>query len=90
MSNHKHPEQTYNTCRGIIFLSRNYGQTRLNKACRKAIYLGYYSYKAVQDILKNNNENIEIELDLFPDKLPDHQNIRGNNYFKDILKEIVQ
>ena len=33
----KHTEQSYNTCRGIIFLSRQYGMERLDKACKKTL-----------------------------------------------------
>lgn len=89
INKHKHPEQSYNTCRGIIFLSRNYGMQRLDKACLKALHLGYYSYKAVSDILKNNREAMEEEPDLFSELLPDHENVRGKEYFKKRLKEMT-
>jgi transposase len=88
INTHKHPEQSYNTCRGIIFLSRSYGMQRLDKACRKALYLGYCSYNAVYDILKNNREEMEIQPELFIHLLPDHVNVRGKEYFKKRLKEM--
>lgn len=87
ISRHKHPEQSYNTCRGIIFLSRTYGMDRLDKACKKALYLGYCSYKAVSDILRHNQEEMEIQPELFSDLLPQHMNVRGKEYFKERLKE---
>lgn len=90
INKHRHPEQSYNTCRGIVFLSKNYGTKRLNNACKKALYLGYHSYKAVHDMLKNNNEEYEEETDLFTGQLPEHSNIRGYNYFKNKLKELTQ
>jgi len=86
---HKHPEQSYNTCRGIIFLSRNYGIDRLDMACKKALYLGYCSYKAVKDMLKNNQEDLDEQPELFKDLLPDHKNVRGKEYFKEQLKEVM-
>lgn len=86
---HIHPEQSYNTCRGIIFMSKNYGATRLDKACMKALYLGYCSYTAVQDMLKYNREEIEEEEDLFTDILPEHANVRGKNYFKTKIQELL-
>jgi len=89
INKHKHPEQSYNTCKGIIFLSKTYGMQRLDKACRKALYLGYCSYKAVSDILKNNREEMEEEPDLFSELLPDHNNVRGKEYFKERLKEMT-
>ena len=88
IAGHKHPEQSYKTCRGIIFLSNSYGNTRLDKACKKALYLGYFSYNAVSDMLKNNNEDFEEEPDLFSQLLPEHKNIRGKNYYKTKLLEL--
>jgi len=88
MKRHKHPEQTYNTCRGIIFLSKTYGMDRLNMACKKALYLGYCSYKTVNEMLKNNREHMDEQLDLFASRLPEHQNIRGKQYYEQKLKEI--
>jgi hypothetical protein len=89
LKKYRHPEQSYNTCRGIIFLSKNYGIERLNKACKKALYLGYLSYKAVRDMLKNNQEEIEEQPDLFTGILPEHSNVRGKEYFKKRLKELT-
>jgi transposase len=89
IARHKHPEQSYNTCRGIIFLSKNYGMARLDKACKKALYLGYCSYNAVADILKNNLEEMEVQPELFNDQLPEHANVRGKEYFKKRLKEVA-
>jgi hypothetical protein len=86
---HRHPEQSYNTCRGIIFLSRNYGMERLNKACKKALYLEYCSYNAVREMLKNKWEEMEEEPGLFTDILTEHTNVRGKEYFKERLKELT-
>ena len=88
INKHKHPEQSYNICKGIIFLSRNYGIDRLNKACKKALYLGYCSYSAIREMLKNNREEMDEEPDLFAHIPPEHSNIRGKNYFQKKLKEM--
>jgi transposase len=87
--NHKHPEQSYKTCRGLIFLSKSYGAARLDKACKKALYFGYHSYNAVNEMLKNNNEDYEEQPDLFSQILPEHENIRGKNYYKTKLLELI-
>ncbi len=90
MNNHRHPEQAYNTCRGIIFLSKTYGNERLNKACKKALYFKNCTYKAVREILVHNREDFEEEPDLF-NTLPEHSNIRGAEYYSNkIREEIVQ
>jgi hypothetical protein len=83
---HVHPEQSYNTCRGIIFLARTFGNDRLNKACRIALYFKQYSYKAVKEILDHNREEFTPEPELF-DPLPEHSNIRGCEYYQKSLQE---
>jgi len=76
----EHPEQAYRSCLGILNLVKKYGETRLNKACRRTLYYGHYSCKGVRNILKNGLEDIQEET-LF-DTLPDHENIRGNQYYR--------
>jgi len=88
MNTHKHPEQSYNTCKGIIFLSKTFGNERLNKASKKALYFNRYSYKAVKEILVNNREDFEEEPDLFK-CLPEHSNIRGAKYYLEKIKEVI-
>jgi transposase len=74
-----HPEQSYRSCLGILNLEKKYGDIRLNKACSRALYYSHYSCRGVRDILKNNLEDIQEET-LFS-KLPEHENIRGNQYY---------
>jgi hypothetical protein len=45
--------------------------------------------KPVREILKNNQEEIEVEPDLFDGILPEHTNIRGKQYFQEKIKEII-
>ena len=78
----QHPEQGFKTCLGILSLSKKYGRNRLNMACGKALQFNRYTYKAVNNILKNGMEaaqNDEHEF-LFR-SLPVHENIRGNQYY---------
>jgi transposase len=90
VSGHKHPEQSYKTCQGIIFLSRTYGCDRLDSACHKALHLEFCSYKAVRDMLKHNREEMDTEPDLSQGLVPDHGNIRGKEYFKTKLRELLE
>lgn len=78
LASRKHPEQSFKTCLGILTLAKRYDKERLDKACEKAIYFQYYSYKGIKNILENNLENYQE--DLFQ-PLPDHINIRGNQYY---------
>jgi hypothetical protein len=75
----QHPEQAYKVCLGILNLAKKFDKERLNKACRRAIEFGHYSYKGIKNILENKTE--EQQLDCF-DPLPEHHNIRGNHYYQ--------
>ena len=75
----QHPEQGYKTCLGILQLAKSFGNVRLNKACQRAISFDHYSYKSIKNILENNVEN--CQLDCF-DPLPEHENLRGNQYYQ--------
>jgi transposase len=76
-----HPEQAYKSCLGILNLSKKYSTNRLIKACERAFRFECCSYKAIENILKNNMEAVDDnEPDLF-ERLPDHENIRGINYY---------
>lgn len=76
-----YPEQTYKICLGIINLSKKYGDGRVDHACKRALEFHYYSYKAVQNILEKGLDKIE-EASLFYQKLPEHENIRGSEYYR--------
>jgi transposase len=77
----KHPEQAQKVCLGILTLAKSYNPDRLNKACKRALDFGLYSYKTVKNILerKLEQENID-EINSLP--LPIHENIRGKDYYQ--------
>lgn len=76
----QHPEQTYKSCQGILSLGKRVGNERLIKACKRAHEIGYYNYKIIDDILKKNLDHYDDEPQ--PAGMPEHQNIRGSNYYK--------
>ncbi len=78
LANKKHPEQAYKVCMGILHLEKKFSRERLDKACQRAISFHHYSYKGIKNILENRLE--ECQLDCF-EPLPEHQNIRGHNYY---------
>ncbi len=78
-----HPELGYRSAMGIISLSRRYGTSRLDNACRRALSVNACSYKSVNSILKKELDKIPLDDNSLEDKsLGMHQNIRGNEYFK--------
>lgn len=75
----QHPEQGFKACQGIIGLAKRFTKERLNLACEKAITLDHYSYKGIENMLKNNLETQQP--DLF-DALPEHGNVRGGGFYQ--------
>ena len=76
----QHPEQAYKSCMGILSFSKRVGNQRLIKACARAHQIGYYNYKIIDDILKNNLDNYDEDVQAKP--MPSHDNIRGSNYYQ--------
>lgn len=76
----RYPEQCYRTCDGLFRLQRNSDPCQFNQACKTAMEYEQYSYKFIENIVKNN-----IETEKLPDKkLPIHSNVRGGEYFKQL------
>jgi hypothetical protein len=77
----QHPEQAYKSCSGILSLARKAGHERLISACRRARSYGVFGYPIIVQILEKN-------LDVWQDEeekeelLPDHDNIRGSQYYE--------
>jgi transposase len=78
----QHPEQAYRSCVGILSFAKKAGNERLASACRRALGYDIYNYKTIQQILENNMDQYEDSL--FADELPmpNHDNIRGEDYYK--------
>jgi len=70
-------EQTYNACRGILRLQKEYGSHRLQAACSRALAGNVYNYRTIQNILISKQDQLPASplTELF--KLPDHCNLRG-------------
>jgi transposase len=78
----EHPEQGYKSSLGILNLSKEFGNDRLDKACKQALYYDRVYYKIIHTILKNKAESLEQQ-ELFSDTvLPHHENIRGKEYYQ--------
>jgi transposase len=76
----QHPEQAYKSCQGILSFAKRVGNTRLINACSRAHQIGYYNYRIIEEILKNNLD--KQEEDTLETTMPAHENIRGGNYYQ--------
>ncbi|MFC1863191.1 IS21 family transposase [Thermodesulfobacteriota bacterium] len=77
----KHPEQAFKTCMGILNLVKEYEADRLDMACERALYFGFYSYKRIKNILLRG---LEKDLPTEPKEhcITSHENLRGSGYYK--------
>ena len=75
-------EQTYNACRGILRLQQQYGSTRLEAACARALTGQVFNYRTIQNILTYNQDQLSgnPQPDLF--QVPEHPNLRGPDAYK--------
>lgn len=81
LTNRPHPEHGYRSCLGLLSLSKRYGKPRLEAACRCAIRAGAMSVRSVRSILKKGMDKLEPEPREAPRTLPEHENVRGAEYF---------
>ena len=75
----RHPEQLYKTCDGLLSLQRKTDPDIFRKACLMAIEHKNVSYKFILNILTNKMTGQQETKREQP--LPNHQNIRGKEYY---------
>jgi len=76
-----HPEQAYKSSVGVLSMAKKVGNQRLIKACKRALDYQIYNYKIIQNILEKNLDEF-LDDNQQEQKLPEHQNIRGDKYYK--------
>jgi len=79
-----YPEQAYKSILGVLNLARKHGHNALNLACRKACNMERVNYHFIKEqaeyIRSQYEKDVESkQLSLLPS---DHENIRGNTYYK--------
>ena len=77
----RHPEQGYKSCAGILSYGRKVGNNRLNSACSRAMYYNSYSYRTIKNIIDKGLDKTAIA-PVEQYQLPDHDNIRGSQYYR--------
>jgi len=76
----QYPEQNYKSCLGVLHLEKKAGRERLENACLRALEYQMHNYSIVKRILEKGLDLLDEEqLEL---TLPEHNNIRGNNYYQ--------
>lgn len=76
----RHPEQLYRTCDGLLRLQKTASPKAFSSACELAMEVRNLSYRFVERILKNNMADHQ-DTAKQEQSLPEHQNIRGKEYY---------
>jgi len=82
LDHYSYPEQAYKSCLGILKLAKQYSEQRLEGACRRALKYEKYSFRTIENILLRKLDQVE-EADIPEESLPlpEHENIRGADYY---------
>lgn len=73
--------QTYNACLGIFRMGKEYGNDRLEAACRRSLSGGKVTYSIIKNILERNLDKAALQNELFTG-IPEHENIRGAEFYQ--------
>ena len=81
LASRPHPEHAYRATLGIIGLARKYGNERVGAACARALAVRAISYTSVKSILAENLDRLPLPEDSPAPPPPDHNNLRGADYY---------
>jgi transposase len=81
LNSRPHPQQGFRSCLGILRLAKDFGDARLEAACRRALSIGGTSYRSVESILKHNLDQKPLADQPDNDTSVEHGNIRGAQYY---------
>lgn len=81
LSERPHPEMGYRAVLGLMRLSREYGDTRLEAACTRALAIGSARYKSVASILKAKLDGVPLTPPTQDWVSPLHAHVRGPGYY---------
>lgn len=75
-----HPAQANRSCLGLLNLTKKYGDTRLEQACKDALMVNKPYLRFIRNLLENHREGL---LSTSSESTPDiqHSNVRGPNCY---------
>lgn len=88
-SSGRYPELLYRSCDGLLSLQRKTDAPVFEKACQMAIDNQNYSYRFINQIIKNKMTEQQEEQTPTEKPLPKHENIRGKEYFSQTEQELI-
>lgn len=82
LGSRKFIQQSYRACLGIKRLGQDYGNERLENACRRAVSYRAYGYRNIKAILAGGlDKQYDLAEDSSSAAMPAHGNIRGAGYY---------
>ena len=87
LSQNAYPETLYRACVGVLTYARKLGKERLITACKMGIKMNTYNYGFISRVLNNNTDKLWTENQEQKYRLPDHENLRGEDYYKNICND---
>ena len=81
LDSRKHPQQSYRACLGVLRMSKEYGNARLEAACDRALRLNAANYRSVNSILKHGLDRAEPGATSQSSLPLAHSNVRGPGYY---------
>lgn len=81
ISNSRHPSVGIQTALGLLSLHKEFGQERVEKACRHASQSGGWTVKNIRSFLKHGLDKKAVQLSIPALSINAHENLRGANYF---------
>ena len=82
LKSRSHPVLGYRSCLGVLRLGEAHGTDRLEAASKRALRIQSHSYQTVKNILDRGMDKSALEEPAQSEiPLPDHENIRGADYY---------
>lgn len=78
----EYPEKNYRACQGILNFHKRVGAVRLINACKRADSFQAYNYGIIERILLSRADFIAMDEEIPQDNMPEHDNIRGGDYYQ--------
>lgn len=82
-----YPETVYRACVGVLSFAKKAGKERLITACKMGIKMNTYNYGFISRVLGNNTDKLWTADDEKQQQLPDHENLRGEDYYKNTCND---
>ena len=87
LSQNTYPETIYRACAGVLSFAKKVGKDRLITACKIGIKMNTYNYGFISRVLGNNTDKLWTEDKVKQQQLPEHENLRGEDYYKNMCND---